>query len=63
MFSLFPGYLPMWESFPSGGCWIIRVRISPPTPLFRALSSPPSFLSFPSLETESEIARPVTRLQ
>lgn len=20
------GYLPMWESFPFGGCWIIRVR-------------------------------------
>ena len=23
------GYLPMWESFPSGGCWIIRVRFLP----------------------------------
>jgi hypothetical protein len=28
------GYLPMWESFPFGGCWIIRVRShSPRLPL------------------------------
>lgn len=30
------GYLPMWESFPFGGCWIIRVRLPPPSIVFIA---------------------------
>jgi hypothetical protein len=46
------GYLPMWESFPFGGCWIIRVRPPPPPPSTDFVA----FFDLPLLETESEIA-------
>jgi hypothetical protein len=59
------GYLPMWESFPFGGCWIIRVRLLPPIPHTRA-TFPQSIATrccSSRVETESDVARPVAWFQ